>query len=134
MLVYIIIGLPGSGKTHYGKALSIKTGLPFFDDCATDIEVSDAFEQSIASGQSCIVADPGFCIDAVKQKLLDKLNESPTPVFREFIYFANDPDTCAKNVTNRVDGREVSKRFAHSLAVWYTVPKDVTPIPCYKGM
>lgn len=132
MKITVIVGLPGSGKSHYGNSLSFSIGHLFFDDCVTDLEVWEAAEACILAGQDCILADPGFCIDRQKKKLLDKLATLNPNAQIEFIYFANEPDICAENVSTRTDGRAVSKRFAYDLSKWYTVPAGVPTIPCYR--
>lgn len=115
-----------------GRTLSQDRGIPFFDDCATEIEAWDAAVLCLQSDQDCIMADPGFCIDRVKKKLLAQIADVTDKAVIDFIYFANEPEICANNVSVRADGRAVSKRFTRDLSIWYTVPDGVITIPCYK--
>lgn len=132
MKITVLVGLPGSGKSHYGRALAKDRSLPFFDDCATDPDIWDEAVTCITSNLDCILADPGFCIDRIKKKLIDQIMALNNNVEFDFIYFANEPDVCADNVSTRTDGRVVSRRFAYDLSNWYTIPNGIVTIPCYR--
>lgn len=134
MKITVLVGLPGSGKSHMGRALSKERGCPFFDDCATEPEIWEEVILCIKNGRNCILADPGFCIDRIKKKFFAQVAAVTDQAEFEFIYFANEPDVCANNVFNRTDGRKVSKRFAYDLSKWYTVPEGIATIPCYRGV
>jgi adenylate kinase family enzyme len=133
MKITVLVGLPGSGKSHYGRALAKERNIPFFDDCATDTDVWDKAVICIASGQDCVLADPGFCIDRIKKKFVDQIIALNNSIDLNFIYFANEPDVCVNNLSKRTDGRKVSKRFAYDLSNWYTVPEGAVTIPCYRS-
>lgn len=131
--ITVIIGLPGSGKSHLGRTMSANSGKPFFDDCLTDFGVWDKVLASVANGIDCIIADPGLCIDYVKRRALNEIvdTSNSTNSFH-FIYFANEPEVCARNLKDRKDGREVSARFAKDLSKWYTIPTGFSAVKCFE--
>lgn len=129
--ITIIVGLPGSGKTHLGNRLSKEMGIPFFDDCATDKNSWDAAVAHIKSGGDCILTDPKFCRPKTMATLTTKIAEVMVGgVMYNYHYFANEPEVCIRNLQDR-DERVVSDRFVRELSAEYN-PVSYITIPCYR--
>lgn len=115
--IHLIIGLPGSGKTHYAK--TVLGHLPLVDDINDLNQLPDANE--------FVITDPNFCnweILNQARRLLDEKYDGSK--FIE-IYFENNPKKARANVKRRNDGRNVEgtiKRFAPI----YNPPADALEI------
>lgn len=128
MNIILIIGLPGSGKTHLGQKLQCELPKSLFIDDAS----STLFNYEIWNlANSCdyeniILADCYLCISAHLEAALNMfINHNVTR-----IYFENNPEQCLKNVQNR-DNRNVDGWIKY-LAVEYIIPHNVNMIPVYK--
>ena len=98
--VLLLVGLPGSGKTHLGNNY-LESGWYFFDDPKSLEEIRSAIEM----GLPVVIADPHFCLTnrrETAQKLLEAWGATVKCVF-----FKNEPVQCAKNVRRRDDARKV---------------------------
>jgi hypothetical protein len=127
--INLIIGLPGSGKTHYGKYLSRVFGDSFFDDVSVELERFNALKLELADERSVIVADPKFCDEATLNGFLRVvgLNRSDLSLH----YFENDLSSCLANLRQRNDGRRVSEFFVKTLSKGYKIPPGAIEIPCF---
>jgi hypothetical protein len=121
----VLVGLPGSGKTHKGKILQETFKGIFLDDVSTRQSVIDALH----TDKDIIIADPHLVTSSARSNLL-KLLENEKSV--EFYFFENDPETCIHNVLNRKDGRVVSVRTIREFSKKYEIPVDIEPIKVYK--
>lgn len=131
--IIIIVGLPGSGKSHLGKAVSQNRTIPFYDDCITEVEIWEQVEACLRNNNDCVLADPGFCISKYRDQLVEKISDLNKDAILTWIYFDNDPEVCIQNLKNRSDGRIVSETFARQFSKWYTIPKNTATLPCYRG-
>lgn len=127
--VTIIVGLPGSGKSYFGRRLSKELDIPFFDDCGTDENSWSAAVARIKSGGNCIVADPKLCSPNAFDSLLSKINELISNYVLHVYYFSNEPEVCIKNLQGR-DSRIVSSTFVRHLSSKYRPIGRTTP--CYR--
>ena len=107
----LIIGLPGSGKTHLGQSLSSN----FIDDPK---------EKPIPYGENLVIADPNFCISRVRDEAIKYIQEYGYQV--ECIYFENNPEQCKENVMNRNDGRKVMLTIDYYSGL-YNIPSGIIP-------
>ena len=122
MRVIVVIGMPGSGKTTLLKSL----GVEYFDDIfANNSEKLPAFKAAILAGRSVAVSDVDFC----KSEVLNKFVRDLTDV--EFIYFANDPEQCKKNVLAR--NRKSVKRELTLIEEYSKVYRPVNPKKIFNG-
>lgn len=127
MEVIIIIGLPGSGKTYLGKALSKQYNYPFFDDVS--LEKTGAMikmKEAISNKKSFIVADPYLCYVDIQNKLKGMLKGYDV----EWIYFENDPQQCLINSAGR-ENKKV-KNLIKQLSKNYYIPDDMNLKEIYK--
>lgn len=125
--VLMVVGLPGSGKTHYVLNL-LKTshqGYLMFDD----INDTHQFIDGLSKNKNCIVVDPHFCADKPRE-LAHRIAKFYLAEV-EWIFFENDPEQCLKNVLVRNDGRLV-QGFIKQYSKKYTIPKDAKIIKVFK--
>ena len=105
--VVLIIGLPGSGKSHY-----IDENMDYCNDpYKNDIVFDDITKDQIASLISLIgntdkilVADPHLCNPANLEIARELLKDADI----EEVYFENNPEQCRLNVEYRNDDRKVA--------------------------
>lgn len=98
--VTLLVGLPGSGKTHLGNELA-KVGARFIDD------VSRFDKLPPIEGEHVVIADAFLCNPAIKKKAEERLSNAGFEL--EWIYFENNPAACRENVKRRNDGRKVNE-------------------------
>ena len=128
MKVILIVGLPGSGKTHLARKLVQNQGLKLFDD----IDSLDQLFCALKNQESCIITDPNLCDPSIRAKALKILKENFEELTLEWIFFKNDPESCRKNVAFRNDGRDVEatiKRFSKV----YEVPEGVQSLDIWNS-
>lgn len=126
----LFVGLPGSGKTHAGNALSKATQTPFLDD----YNDPSFFEliQLAKNGKDVIISDPYFCLTKTRESAIKRIENMGFSVF--ICYFENEPDKCRINAGNRSDGRSVSN-FIKYLSQEYEITdeKKSLRMKCYSS-
>jgi hypothetical protein len=109
----VLVGLPGCGKSYYGRALlkSLNKSI-FLDDIKdfSEVILSRCFYDNI------IIADPWLCDDKIRKLAVEKLPGA------YWLFWENDPEQCWKNIQGR-DSRVISKDFINDLSKKYHPPK-----------
>lgn len=124
--ITLIVGLPGSGKTHL--ALQMKgedEGVVIVDDITSLSQLPDEF-------QHLIITDVNFIFEDTREKAAAYLTTRyQLPI--EWIFFENDPEKCISNVRYRNDGRQV-EAFIRRFSPLYGISKvlDVRNIWTYQ--
>lgn len=95
--IHLIIGLPGSGKTHFSETL----GVHLVDD------ISDLGQLPDADVGSFAITDPYFCQETTLQSAKAELERRYPHHRLRLHFFENDPEKCLLNVAHRNDGRRV---------------------------
>ncbi len=120
--IILIVGLPGSGKTHLANTLSNESRI--FDDI-TSID-------DLPSNDNFVIVDVNFCDSNILKRAINILNNKFSHHTIDIMYFENDPVKCRKNVEHRklhqTDTRNVEgtiKRFEkiynpppNSMKIW----------------
>lgn len=122
-LITIVVGLPGSGKTHYIRKIS--DGRLVLDD----VESPDEFPDSM---QGMVLTHPVLCKKECLENMIESIYKKYGTIGIEVIYFENDLNSCLKNLQKRSeDGiNQEAKNFARNLHRHY-YPENPT-IPVWK--
>lgn len=112
MRIIVIVGLPGSGKTHLGESLNV----PFHDDATCLPDTHEDFA----------ITHPVFCLEKCRNNLMSKIAEKYGDVDVEWVYFENDPQQCLTNAATRVDKKvdDMIRRLSKE----YTPQGDTIPV------
>lgn len=121
MEVILLVGMPGSGKTHYGNELVKETGYLFLDD----LKDKELFVAALKARKSVVVADPWLCLPDILDSAL-KISRVHTEAI-QVIYWKNDLQQCLRNVETRNDGRKVDVMLKH-LAKTYSPPESAREV------
>jgi hypothetical protein len=143
----LILGLPGSGKTHYLLDLAARTGAAFFDDFKKDAFRDDpAFGSARRLGElladlwterDCLISDIDFCLpESLQEAEAWIYGNAPPGTTIERRYFAPDRDQCIANVTARAtrENRDVASELGdiERYLKTYVVPQGYEPLPVWR--
>lgn len=129
LTLHLIVGLPGSGKTHLLEQLALQlTNALILDDPRTPAELEIFIAKVQAESPTHIViADPCLCEARNRKAALDKLVARLGVTAVNWIFFENNPNQCMKNVHHRNDGRAVYG-YIRQLTKVYVIPEGVIPL------
>jgi predicted kinase len=131
MKFWLLVGLPGSGKSHLGKQLAEQTQGLFLDDVSRTCGVSRLWEDF--QEETVIVADPSLCRSANRQFAEHYLHKHHVGCQIEWVFFENAPDQCWVNVQARHDGRIVTEHTIRQLSEHYHIPAGAPVAEVWKG-
>lgn len=118
MIVYVIVGLPGSGKSHYIKILQKKnivdrgihdyySGKIMSGRVRPDLSnFHDKLMESIEEGKNIAVADVLFVSDPIREDFVAYLKSLEYDIEVRVIAFTNDPEACLRNIEARMHRKE----------------------------
>jgi hypothetical protein len=127
--IFLIVGLPGSGKTHLANEMMQRfPDSLLLDDMSVD---TDAKIEAGNDAENIIIADPNVCRFG-PHVAIKKLREWFGEYDLDIIPFENDPKQCWENVKNRRDGRKITAASIIRLAADYTADEWGTPRPVWR--
>jgi hypothetical protein len=140
--LYIVIGLPGSGKSYFLNNL-IKKGI-VDSTCVYDDYHANAIQNSpspkdsrhynklidnLNGRKNCAVADIAFCSEPRLNEFIKTINEIMKNVDINRVYFDNNPYSCKENIVFDSD-RSIEDRLkkVDELSVTYNIPFEMSTI------
>lgn len=120
-MITIIIGLPGSGKSHLIQ--NSYSHCFVLDDCNGD----EFDKQRILDNKhkDIVICHPAFCDKNILNGLIGWL-DSHGLSDREFIYYTNNPEQCLINASTRL-----YKNVNHYIKQLSKIYEPVNPIPVF---
>lgn len=130
----IIVGLPGSGKSHLLQEFQRAVpGLIADDYMARSLGDRPGFEYSryrtclveaLSIGKDCAVSDITFCRAERRDEFAQSIGREVPGVQIRWIFFEKRPDLCKQNVIRRArEAAEREKRNIDELSAVYSVPE-----------
>lgn len=127
MKILALVGLPGSGKSHYINKLESLDKYLIIDDPKNADDLPDI---ATAKNFDIIIADCHLCIPRIREKFINKMNKTYPDHSIEFLFFENNPSQCLKNVNYRNDGRKVETTIIQ-YSKEYEIPVNSNIIPVF---
>ena len=124
----IIVGLPGSGKTHYAEHNPLGT---LFDDPAQDNRHFKKLKAAIKAQEDVTITDVYACEPEARHLATATMLAWNPRLEITWVFFANDPVACLANVLRRNDGREVSSEFITEASKHYVIPSGTPFLDVY---
>ena len=125
MILTVITGLPGSGKSHYAAEFVRGTDTVLLDDPMEGGKSSlrQEVEKVLESQTTAVIVDPNLVIAQNREAFL-KLVKIKAHLVVLWIFFENNPDACRANVARRQtkgDERDVEASI-YVLSKAYSLP------------
>lgn len=107
MIVHLLIGLPGSGKSTWLNLLPNKNEI--FDDISqTDPKLIELEKTFKTNPENIFISDVNFCDHNILNIAINKIKElTNNHIEFKFVLFPQSPEICRLNVQQRNDGRSV---------------------------
>ncbi|MBN8549997.1 MAG: hypothetical protein J0M12_11835 [Deltaproteobacteria bacterium] len=139
----IVVGLPGSGKSHLIEELTRKaTGLVRDDFMAgieyspliwrlptvTDSAVYPRLISDLRSGKQCVISDIIFCDTLIRLEIENAVRRDVPKVDLRWEFFENNPTACKANARRRARKKSLSKelKLITFLSRKYILPEEAT--------
>jgi len=127
--VFLVVGLPGSGKTHYAKGLAASRGAPLYDDVSKHHPDIKCLIPQFLEHQVCVITDPQLCVPGAQEYAKKIFSEANIEV--EWICFENNPEACLRNADKRERNVAVDIRVLTSL---YQIPFGASVLPVWQDV
>ena len=127
-----VIGLPGCGKTKYiEEFLKTNKNYDVHDGYSEKHACPEQLRYSARVGRNIIVADIGLCfpniIKEAKRSIKAETKINKLDYDFEYVYFANDPEKCLKNILGR-NSYEKDARNIAGISLQYNPPQNCLEI------
>jgi hypothetical protein len=138
----VVVGLPGSGKSHYIKSPKTHSTSVVAEDymadshnhgsCFTDSRHYDQLIHDLRHGKDCIIADIEFCAKSKQEEVEKEVRKCVPGVTIEWHCFENNPQQCAANVEQRSrNNAGEEKEKIHRLSRIYHIPNGAKVLPVW---
>lgn len=115
----VIVGLPASGKTHWGENYAKENGMLFLDEPSSIKELNESLKT-----WDCVCTAPEACITGLREKIRERYPQV------EFIYFENNKEQCLENAKSRPEKKV--NHFIECDSPKYIIPEGATIIPVWR--
>ena len=130
MKIFLLVGMPGCGKTYLGNQLSKELDAVFIDDVNLNNGIQQVKNAVAGHVSPLVVADVFLCREKEREAAKKILEDRGYDI--EWIFFENDPEKCLKNVRRRDDGRKV-EGLIRQLTKEYTIPEGAEVRQIYEN-
>lgn len=124
MKITALIGLPGSGKSHYLFKFKNNPDYIIIDDPKSKDELPENTDKNI------IIADCHLCIPSIRIQFEKIIKDKYPNHLIELVFFENNPEMCHKNSNYRNDGRVVNLTI-NEYSKKYVIPEGYNILPVY---
>lgn len=132
MKITFLVGLPGSGKTHYGNLLAEDPNVVYIDDIS--VREDPMREIQLAMGvEHILISDVFLCREEERKKAIRVVRRIAAlerfDYEVDWVFFENNPEQCLKNVAYRDkqgDHRAVNG-LIRELTKEYKIPQGIVP-------
>jgi hypothetical protein len=124
MKIIAVIGLPGSGKSHYLDKFKNNPDYLIIDDPKNISEIPLDISKNI------LIADCHLCRTTVRDSFKNIITKLLPNHSIEIVFFENNPTQCLKNVEYRNDGRKVEATIIQ-YSKKYEIPEGSKVIPVF---
>lgn len=101
MIITLVIGLPGSGKTTFVR--NTKQSTDVCVDDPTDLnKVYQLCDAAYSAGNNVYISDPKLCVGSILRDAVTLLKKRYTTAELQFIFFENNPEQCIANARSRL--------------------------------
>lgn len=126
MRAVLVVGLPGSGKTHTAVNEFVPQGCVLVDDPRTFAD----FEAAVALRKDLVLTDPHLCFAHNRRVAEVKFREAGFQV--EWVFFENSPTKAKANVERREMVEQRPCRTGVDMFSWnYVIPAGVPIRPIW---
>ena len=140
----VLVGLPGSGKSHTLPELSRQYGTDRVFDSYQKNAVGDCAHfpfsrhyaevlERLRGGKNVVIADVRFCTRVYRQQAEKCIVVHAPGTTIEWICFDNTPEQCKRNVKHSGRGVESRTNRIDEFHQHYTYPERATRIPVWDG-
>jgi hypothetical protein len=130
--ITMIVGLPGSGKSHLGRRMVEGDADATFLDDLSVIGGIDALRRAISVPgiENIVIADAFLCRRHDRARAREWLRDNASGYEVEWVYFENDPGKCRANVLRRDAGGDARRvdELIGELSRFYAIPDDIEAI------
>lgn len=135
----LIVGLPGSGKSHY--ATTRLRDVEYFHDIRHPAYANDDSRNVhgvinwLLEGGDCVAEDVSFCVPEAREELLAEIRERVPGVEIEVIYFARSVENCLINMLGDFHTKGKSPNFFNRIHAFchlvdrYKIPDQAAQEP-----
>lgn len=133
-MIYIYIGLPGSGKSFMAKQDREKLGGLLFDDGIEQLSLNhNKLKEAIINKSNVFIADPNLCFEDARLYVIGKIRAIDGNVEIKEIWFENNSAKAIDNIAYRNDNRVVSAASIRDyFSRNYKIPSNITPIKIWQ--
>lgn len=122
-VVWFVVGLPGSGKSHFAQ-------VNIACDGGVELDVFEPadLEAALRQPQYIFITHPALVAEDSRNSLVALVHELQPNVHIYFIFFENNLEAAWKGVQRRQDQRNISLASMQRYSTVYSIPDTANPM------